>query len=376
MKGLRVALGLTIVLVGFFPASGETQQVKASPTETYQAFHQALRDLDMEGLKARWLPDQVIAEDEAAIMEKVIQMRQITPPEIEVRSEKVLGSDAFVKVIGFYPNGGKSKGTIYLMRTADRWRVKQEKWGFIEIPKLPPLPKGVGVIEGIVTLPPVDGTGDLYVFAILENQTYPARFTVIPKEEIVWKVVPYRITELPSGTFWVYTYWDTAPPYMDPEKELFAVFTGDYAGEFATTVTLQGEETRSRIDFTCNRNLKARDEENYGSRYTLVDLGLSRSTEGKPLFLLNIRNTGEKPVRNVSLICTINGKDLDYTASAPGTLILPNEVRAFDITACYDSYLFFLERVWFEEELSRDQLTIEISSRDNDTRLRESIKVQ
>ena len=81
-------------------------------------------------------------------------------------------------------------------------------------------------------------------------------------------------------------------------------------------------------------------------------------------------------MRNVSLICTINGKDLDYTASAPGTLILPNEVRAFDITACYDSYLFFLERVWFEEELSRDQLTIEISSRDNDTRLRELIKVR
>lgn len=351
------------------------QKVETTPKETYQAFHQALKIMDLKGIQAWWLPDETIIGDERKVTDKIIQMRQIIPPEIEILDEEIVGKNAFLKVVGSYPNGGRSKGTIYLVKTVDRWKVKQEAWGLIELPKIP-VPKGDGVIEGIVTLPPVEDKGDLYVFAILENTFFPAGYAKIPKEQVVWKAIPYRVTELPPGTYWVYAYWDTAPPHMDPEKEDFAIFTGDYAGEFLTTVTLLKGETRGRVDFACNRNLKAKDEENYGSTYELVDLGLSLGEGGKPVFLLSIRNTGREPVKTVSLLCKINGKELDYTASAPGTLILPREVRSFDITTCYESYLLFSETVWTEENLSKKELRMEIVSRDNGFRLTKELVIQ
>lgn len=377
MKRTPAVLGILF----FFLASasvgeGVLKQIEAEPKETYYAFHTALRRLDMEGIRARWLPDKATAEDEEAMTRAILEMRQIIPPEIEVLNEHTQGQDAFLKVMGYYPNGGKSEGTVYLVRTVDRWRVRDQEWGFITLPPPPPTVKGEGVIEGVVTLPPVEANGDLYVFAVLENESFPAAYQRIAKEQLVWAKIPYRIPDLPAGRYWVYAYWDTAPPSMNPEENLFAVFTGDFAGEFLATVTLQRGEVRGPIDFALSRTLKAKDEENYGTDYTLVDVGVAPGEEGKPALLLSVRSTGEKPVRNVSLICRINGKELLYHASSPGPLILPQKVREFDITTCYESYLFFLERLWQEENLSREELKIEIVSKDNDARLEKEVVVR
>lgn len=346
--------------------------IEKDPTETYQAFHRALRLLDMEGIRSRWLPREAVAENEETLTKEILWLHQMLPPEIEVRDEKIMGKDAFLTVIGYYPNGGKSEGKIYLMKTFDRWKVRDESWGFIILPPPPPT-KGDGVIEGIVTIPSLEAQGNLYVFAVLKNRDSPSGFAVIPKDQIVWHAVPYRIPNLAPGTYRVHAYWDTAPPYMDPEKRDFSVFTGDFAGEFVTSVTLYEKETRSRIDFAMTRNLKAKEEENYGTIYSLIDVGVTLGPEGKPLFLLSMRNTGDRPIRNISLVCIINGKELTYSASAPGPLIFPQEVREFDITTCYESYLFFLERVWAEEALSKDRLAIEIVSKDNESRLKKEI---
>jgi len=373
MKGW-IFFGVTVTLLAH-SALLSAEPVE-SPTETYQAYHKALRLLERKGLRARWLPEETIVRSEETLTNEMLRLRQMSPPEIEVRSEKIIGNGAFLAVVGTYPNGGKSEGKIYLLKTVDRWKVREEEWGFIEMPPPVPAPKGEGAIEGVITLPPVAHEGNLYIFTVLKNQDTPTAFAMIPKEKIVWKSIPYQMNHLPDGTYWVYAYWDTTPPYMDPEKKDFTVFTGDYAGEFMTTVTLSQGETRSRIDFSCSRNLKAKEEENYGTAYSLVDLGISPGAGGKPVFLLSIRNTGDKPVRNISLICRINGKELAYAASSPGTLILPNEVREFDITTCYDSYLFFLEKVWSEEALSKNQLHFEILSKDNSHRLSKEIVVQ
>ncbi|MFH1857563.1 MAG: hypothetical protein ABH845_01480 [Candidatus Omnitrophota bacterium] len=376
MKIGKISLGILAALsIGFAPAAAFAQQAGPDPKETYESFHEALLRLDMQGIRARWLPDETIAENEKALTEKILEMRQTTPPAVMVKEQKIIASDAFLKVVGTYPNGGRSEGTVYLINTADRWRVKREAWGFLELPKPPPAPAGEGVVEGVVTLPPVKQEGSLYVFAVLENQYHPASFAVIPKDQLVWLSIPYRITGLPPGRYWVYAYWDTAPPWMTPEQGDFAAFTGDYAGEFLTPVTIYEKETRSRIDFACNRNLKVKTEENYGTRYSLIDLGVTTDAEGKSVFLLNIRNTDEKPIRNVSLICKINGKNLSFNASTPGVLILPNTVREFDITTCYESYLFFAEKVWPEEGLSKNHLKLEIVSKDNGTRFVKEIDV-
>ena len=373
MKGW-IFLGVTVILLTeAAPLYAETVE---SPTEMYQVYHKALRLLEMKEIRARWLPEETIAGNEEALTKEILRLRQVSPPEIEVKSERIIGDDAFLTVVGTYPNGGKSEGKIYLLKTVDRWKVREEKWGLIDVPLPLPLPKGEGVIEGVVTLPPVDHEGSLYIFTVLKNQDRPTAFTIIPKEKVVWKSVPYRIGNLPAGTYWVYAYWDTAPPYMDPEKKDFSVFTGDYAGEFMTTVTLSQGETRDRIDFSCSRTLKAKEEENYGTVYSLVDLGISTGADGKPVFLLSVRNNGDQPVKNISLICKINGKELTYAASSSGPLILPNEVREFDITTCYDSYLFFLEKVWSEEPLSKNQLKFEILSKDNSSRLNKEIVIQ
>jgi len=347
-----------------------------SPTESYEAFYRALRMLDMETLRVRWLPDRSVNENEATFTKEVLRLRQVTPPEVQVEGEKIIGEDAFLSVVGYYPNGGISKGKIFLIKDIDQWKVKGERWGFIEFPPPAKIPKGKGIIEGIITLPKVQKSGNLYVFAVLENQTFPIGYTQVPKDQIIWDVVPYQINQLPQGTYWVYAYWDTAPPYMSLEKKDFAVYTGDYAGEFSTTVTLFEGEKRSRIDFSCQRDLKARDEENYGNRYAFVDLGMSRDNRGNPIFLLSIRNVGFKPIRSISLVCLINGKQLEFSASSPGTLILPREVRTFDITTCYESYLFFLDKIWADENLSEDALRFEIVSEDNDARFKKEILLQ
>ena len=354
-----------MLIVSFFPSSIFAQKVE-SPTETYQAYHEALRHLEMKGIRARWIPEEAIAENEEALAKEILRLRQITPPEIEVQSEKIVGTNAFLTVVGYYPNGGRSAGKIYLMRRIDQWKVREESWGFIEFPSPPPVPKGEGVVEGFLTLPSVEEKGDLYVLAVLTNQDYPTGYAVVPKDKIAWQLVPYRIAGLSRGTYWVSAYWDTAPPYMDPSRADFSVSTGDYAGEFPITVTLKEKETRSRIDFSCSRNLKAKEEENYGAHYAFVDLNISATEEGKTVYLLGIRNTGYKPVRNISLACKINGKELMYTTSSPVTLIPPQGVREFDITTCYESYLFFLETIWSKENLSRNQLKFEIVSKDNE----------
>ena len=347
--------------------------IEGSPRETYQVYHEALRRLDMKEIRARWLPQETITGNEELLTKEIVQMRQVSPPEIEILGEKILGTDAFLTVLGYYPNGGKSRGKIYLRKMLDRWKVRGEEWGFIEFQPRPSAPKGEGAIEGVITLPPVDQKGDLYVLAVLKNEDYPVNFTKIQKEHIAWKFVPYRIIDLPPGTYWVYAYWDTAPPSIDPAKDNFSVSTGDYAGEFLTTVTVKGNETRSRIDFTCSRDLKAKEEENYGTNYSFVDLGFSANPEGKTVILLSVRNTGYKPIRNISLICNINGKELTYTATSPVTLIPPQGVREFDITTCYESYLFFLENLWSKEALSKSQLKFEVVSKENAARFEKEL---
>ncbi len=377
MKKWAAAFSVTLICVAASPAAeGFIRQVESEPKETYYAFHTALRNLDMEKVRARWLPKESIADDEKAITNTILQMHQVVPPEVEVLNQRISGQNAFLKVMGYYPNGGKSEGTVYLVRTIDRWRVRDQEWGFIQLPPPPPKPKGEGIIEGIVTLPPVQDTGDLYLFAVMVNELYPTAYIRIPKDQIAWKTVPYQIPALPKGRYWVTAYWDTALPYMDPEKNDFSVYTGDYAGEFLTSVTVGEGEIRNRIDFACNRNLKGREEENFGTVYAFVDLGIGPGEGGKPLFVLSVRNTGDKPVRNVSLNCRINGKDLSYIASSPGPLILPQKIQEFDITSCYESYIFFLEKVWTEESLSRENLNFEIVSKDNGAQLTKTLTVK
>ena len=376
MKAWPFFLGMGLALYALcVPLDGYAQESE-SPTKIYQAYHEALQRLDMKGIRALWLPQETIAGDEEALMKEILRMRQITPPEIEVQGEKIIGTDAFLTVLGYYPNGGKSKGKIYLMKKIDEWKVREEEWGFIELPSSPPIPKGEGVIEGFMTLPSVEKKGDLYVLAVLANQDKPTGFTVIPKDKIAWQLVPYRIPDLPPGTYWVYAYWDTALPYMDPLKWDFSVSTGDYAGEFPITVTLKEKETRSRIDFSCSRDFKAKEEENYGKNYSFVDIGVSADASRKTVLLLGVRNTGYKPVRSVSLLCKINGKELTYASSSPVTMIPPNGVREFDITTCYDSYLFFLDKIWTKENLSKNQLKFEILSKDNDAHFEKEIVVE
>ena len=188
--------------------------------------------------------------------------------------------------------------------------------------------------------------------------------------------MPYQIDRLPMGTYWVYAAWDTAEPFFGEDISFFSAATGDYTGEFPGTVTLDEGERREKIDFACTRNLKPTEAENYSKDYSLVDLLFSKGAEGKPKFLLRVKNKGEKPVQGIAIRCLINGKELAFAASAPGTLIPPMGERDFDITTCYESYLFFLEKVWEGNVLSKDHLTFELFSKDNFSTFKKEIVVQ
>ncbi len=368
---MKVALWSVLFLgvaIGFSAAAQETE---VGPTQTYLAYHEALWKLDRQALQKLWLPGEMTKGSEEAVTQAILSARQMSPTYIDVTGEKIVGNESFLTVIGTYPNGGKSEGKIYLVKTVDRWKVRGESWGFIEVPP-PPAVSAEGVIAGAITLPEGDAKGSLYVFAVPKNQDQSAGYTVIQKEQIVWKIVPYQIDHLPAGSYWVYAAWDTAAPFFGEDIGLFSASTGDYVGEFLGTVTLDEKERRDRVDFICDRTMKSLPSENYGRNYSLTDL-VVKTAEGKPKFFLSVQNESGKPIQAISLQCFINGKELAFASSAPGTLIPPHHEREFDITTCYDSYLFFLEKVWQDENLSKTGLLFEIVSRENKSTLKKEV---
>ncbi|MBI4437052.1 MAG: hypothetical protein HY590_06560 [Candidatus Omnitrophica bacterium] len=371
----RFPLGIATVIY-LLSVSSYAQEIEATPTETYKAYHEALQILDMKGIRARWLPQSAVSANEESLTKEILWARQMSPPNIDVVNEKILGEEAFLTVVGTYANGGRSEGKIYLVRQKDRWQVRGEAWGFIELP--PPIlsSSAEGVIAGVITLPQALREGDLYVFAVLKNQDRATSFTRIPKDQVVWSAMPYQIDHLPMGTYWVYAAWDTAEPFFGEEVTFFSASTGDYTGESSGTVTVDEGERRGKIDFACTRNLKPIEAENYGKDYSFVDLLFSKGPESKPKFLLRVKNEGEKPIQGIMLRCLINGRELAFASSAPGTLIPPKGERDFDITTCYESYVFFLEKVWEKSGLSKDHLTFELLSKENQAFLKKEIIVQ
>jgi hypothetical protein len=186
-----------------------------------------------------------------------------------------------------------------------------------------------GVISGSVFLPEAFGkvSGDLYVF-VTKNIgggrfviTRPAYYQRVKSADIIGRVVPYRIENVPMGEYKITAYWDVnLPPIEEAAYSRGFVLRrlgreGDYFGFSANPLAVGNGQEITDVLVDCNILLEktARPPSRLpqeGPDIVIENLLYQRASAEDQRFTLILRNVGDNPTVDFTLAVFINGEEV------------------------------------------------------------------
>ena len=314
-----------------------------------------------------------------------------------VRIEEGLNKDEInvyfkgtIKGLFFGGQEEAANGKVTFLKEEGAWRISVEDWQTQDAQrKIPAVQskfqekKGSSSISGTVKLPSTDKQGDLYInfkpagqiISTPESERY---FTVIKKGDIRSDTVTYKIENVPEGKYFGYAVWDIAEPFWEPSwgQGNCPGYAGDYTGGTGKEIIVSQNQSIEGVDFKCANYLKPIVKSDYGSEYKILDLKYEKDPlSNKPKLLMTLKNTDSKPLQEINIKANINGKDSgNFFVSGFGSLLDPGEEETYDIE-CYDTYIFFNESLWKDENLPLYELDIILSSEDNNEVFKKHISI-
>jgi len=305
----------------------------------------------------------------------------LTPSSEEINSLQE-ESDGQVAVLNILARGRTVEGTVKMVKEDGLWKIKEEIWqehasGIVSSHKVPEpeismQEQNFGSISGKVYLPQTKQKGNLYIYFMPSRQIQsPAGSVarnsgvVIKASDVITNEVPYELKDVPTGGYFGFVTWDLAEPFCIGETFLCSGFTGDYIGNLLEEISVAEGQNIENVNFTRLDFQKPINPEDYSDNYKISGVQYKIDAFGQGKFMLAIKNLGRKPVRTISLNCTINGRETPgFLAPGLGSLIGVGETTEFNITNCFQDYFAKLER-YKEKQVASKLLKVVISSNDN-----------